>query len=263
LPSIVGVLAALYTAAAGERARTELESGELYSATSASAFVLLAAALRAGLPLLALLCAGAASQMLAADIGRGTHRLLLTAPIGRRAIVCGKLAAVALFLAAGALLLCVSSLLVATWKADFGDVVEILPNGKVFPLVAQAEIWPALLASLPSLGLAACALASLGFLASACSSSAASALAVALGAFALLDLARAPARAAGLEAWLPTTYLPSPLGDRSLLAGFADLAEGVSNPATGYLATAELVPLAWCVVALVLSLVIWVRRSYP
>ena len=65
------------------------------------------------------------------------------------------------------------------------------------------------------------------------------------------------------EAWLPTAYLPSPLGDTSYLRFFADVAEGVSNTAFEFADAATWVPPLWCLATFGLAALVLSRRSVP
>ncbi len=262
-PCALGALAVVQASASARRSLAEVDSGSVYSATAGTAFRGVAAGLHAALPLLALILCGAASQLLAGELARGTHRLLLVQPIGRSSLVAGKLAALlSAALVAFVALACTVGATAAS-SADFGDVVEILPNGKPYPLVAATELWPALGAALPSVLAALLTLTCLGFLAGALARGAATALAGALGLYVVLDLGRAPARIWGFEAWLPTAYLPSPLGDRSALAAFADLASGASDARFAFASTAGSVPLIWSIAAVAIAFFVWTRRSFP
>jgi ABC-2 type transport system ATP-binding protein len=262
-PCALGVLAVLQSSASARRAVSEMESGEVYSATAGSAFQTVAAGMQAALPLLALILCGAASQLLAGELARGTHRLLLVQPIGRGALVAGKLAAVLSTALVAFVVLAGAVGIAASATGDFGDVIEVLPNGKPYPLVAAAELWPALAGAMPDLLVALLAITCLGFLAGSLARTSAAALSSALGLYVALDLLRAPARIADLEAWLPTTYLPSPLGDRSALAAFADMASGASDATFASSGTALLVPLAWSTLAIAVAFLAWTRRSFP
>ncbi len=262
-PALLGSIAVLRRRSELAAARSEVESGALYSATDVTAVEGLAIALRAGLPLLALVACGVASQAIAGELARGTLRNVLLRPVRRVQVGIGKaLTHLAATLAAYGLLAGLGTLLSA-WAFGFRDLEEILPNGERFPLVAAAELWPhlrsALHACLPAL--ASCV--GLGFLAGSLASGAAGALALALGSLLFLDLARSIARGLELEAFLPTAYLPSPLGDTSFLKLYADLAQGVSNSTFAFADTALTVPLAWCLASFLLACLLLARRSVP
>ena len=236
---------------------------ESISATSVTGFEGVAVALRASLPLAALILAGLASQSIAGELSRGTLRNLLLAPIGRPAWIAGKaLAWIGVTVVVwGALNL---TAWLAAWSAfAFGDVVEILPNGEPYPLVPADELWPMLRTAVtaPLLPLAACT--AIGFLAGALARHGASAIAAAWGALVALDLARAPAREWGFEAWLPTSYLSTPLGDRSFLKYFHNAAQGSLDARFAFETSQWIVPTLWCLACFVGAFLIWLRRPVP
>jgi len=253
--------------ATAEAAR--VASGELASTTALTGFSSVASALGTGLPLLAVIGAGLGSQAIAGELGRGTLRNVLLRPATRAEVVLGKfLAGTAATLGAYlALLVIVLSASAAAF--GFGDLVEILPNGQEFPLVTAAELTPelvrALLAPLPAL----VAFYALGFVAGSCTRGATGALGLAIGAVFGLDLARAAARGLGLEGWLLSAYLPSPLGDTSYRAYFADRAQGISNAVfeldSSWLGIPRDIayPLLWAAVCVGLSVLLLGRRSVP
>jgi len=265
LPALFAVAAIAQRWRTAQAALGQVERGELFSATQVTSFQAFAVGLGLGLPLAAWILAGLASQSLAGEYARGTLRNVLLRPVGRGQLVLGK--ALALFAAGFAswAALVAAALAASAWAFDFRDLAEILPNGDAFPLpgATAAELWPLLrTAALASL-LPLAAMCAVGFLAGSLLRNAAGALATALGTLLFLDLARGVAREFALEAWLPTAYLPSPLGDTSYLRFFADVAEGVSNTAFEFADTAAVVAPAWCLVALALAALVLHRRSVP
>jgi len=254
------------------RVRGDLErvaAGELASATAITGFGASTDALSIGLPLLALVLAGFASQSLAGELARGTLRNVLLRCATRFEVVAGKALAGVLLAFAAYLALLLGAVGMAAGTFGFGDLVEILPNGKPFPLVAAAELVPDFLRVLvvPLVALIAYLLA--GLACGALVRGPAAALGLALGSLLALDLARAPARGSELEAWLLSAHLPSPLGDTSSLVTFADRARGVSNSVyelAGTLAGVPLdvlVPSLWMLAALAASAILLARRSVP
>ena len=244
-------------------------TGELASATALTGFGASAEALSIGLPLLALVLAGFASQSLAGELARGTLRNVLLRCATRFEVVAGKVLAGVLLALAAYVVLVLGAVGTAAATFGFGDLVEILPNGKPFPLVTSSELWPDFWRVLivPFIALLAQLLA--GFAGGALVRGPAAALGLALGSLLALDLARAPARGSALEAWLLSAHLPSPLGDSSSLATFADRARGVSNSVhelAGTLAGVPLdvlVPSLWMLAALAVSAILLARRSVP
>jgi hypothetical protein len=184
-------------------------------------------------------------------------------PLGRMQVATGKaLTHLSLALLAYAALAALG-LTVAGWAFGYRDLVEILPNGESFPLAAARDLAVQLRAAVisPLPALAACA--GLGFAAGALCSSAAGALASALGAVLFLDLSRSVARGLDLEGFLPTAYLPSPLGDTSFLKLYSDVAQGISNSTFAYADTRLTVPFAWLLASFLLACLVLARRSVP
>ena len=70
-------------------------------------------------------------------------------------------------------------------------------------------------------------------------------------------------RSYDLEGWLPSAYLPSPLGDTSFVNYFHFAAQGVSNVAFEYTGGETIVPLAWTAAAVVAAVLIFRRRLVP
>jgi hypothetical protein len=77
------------------------------------------------------------------------------------------------------------------------------------------------------------------------------------------DLARAIARGSSAESWLLSAHLPSPLGDSSFLAYYADISQGISNAQFAHAATQWSAPLAWFLCALVIAMLTLSRKRIP
>jgi ABC-2 type transport system ATP-binding protein len=278
LPALFGVAAVAASKLRALDLAARVESGELASVTQVTGFQAAASALGAALPVAALVLAAIASQSLAGELARGTLRNLLLRPVLRVQVAVGK----ALALLAGAIVcqaLLAGAIVAAAGAAfGFGDLTELLVTGEEFPLVKASELAGPLRTALASPLLALAAAAAVGFAASAAARGPAGALGLALGSLIALDVARGVARVLGFEAALPTAYVPSPLGDTSYLAYFADRAQGVSNTAFeygeplvaslgGFLARATapdvVAPLAWIVASLALAAILLARRSVP
>jgi len=269
LPAIV---AGMSIALEKSRAATEaarVASGELASTTAVTGFGATASALRAGLPLLALVLAAIGSQMIAAGLARGTLRNVLLRPATRLEVVAGK-ALAGVVLALGAYLLLVLVSLAASAAAfGFADLVEILPNGQAFPLVTATELRGDFTRALAAPLAVLLGFFASGFLAGSLTRGGSSALGLALGALLGLDLARVVARDLGAEGWLLTAYVPSPLGDTSYLHYFADRAQGISNAVfelgSSWAGIPQdfLQPVLWGVVCLALSAILLARRAVP
>jgi ABC-type transport system involved in multi-copper enzyme maturation permease subunit len=269
LPAAVAGLSIALDEHRGAQDAARVAAGELATATAITGFGSTAAALQTGLPLLALVVAGLASQMLAGELARGTLRNVLLRPLTRLEVVAGKaLAGAALVLGAYLALLAVT-LTASAAAFGFGDLVEILPNGAHFPLVAAAELRMDLLRALAAPVVALLAFFTLGVACGALARGPASALGLALGVVLGLDLARAAARGLGAEEWLLTAYLPTPLGDTSYLHHFADRAQGISNSlfeldrAFAGIPQDLALPLLWAALAFALASNLFSRRDVP
>jgi ABC-2 type transport system ATP-binding protein len=279
LPAACAALAVLLEKRDALANLARVKSGEIASTTDVTAFQTVASAMSTGLPLLALVLAGVASQALAAELARGTLRNLLLRPVRRSQAVLGKaLAGVVVALLAYALL---AGAALGTSKLAFGfrDLAEILPNGMSFPLVPASDLWPKLWRALAAPVLPLISALGIGFLAGAFARTAAGALGLAFAALFVLDLGRGIARGFGFERWLHSAYLPSPLGDTSFLHYFSDLAQGISNTSfeygaplfadlgTGPLARAMscdiVVPALWIVATFSVAAILLAKRSIP
>jgi ABC-2 type transport system ATP-binding protein len=263
LPAALALASVLRQEAQARALAEEVEKGALFSTTEVTAFQAAGGALRAGLPLCAVIAVGLATQSIASELARGTLRNLLLRPVTRVQVALGKLGAQLLLVAGAYALLAGTALLVSAWFFDFQGVAEILPDGQRYDLVAAEELLPELRRAVFSPGLPLLAYTALGLLAGAIARSGAGALALGLGVFAALDLARTVARGFGFEGALPSAYLPSPLGDTSFLAFYADVAQGVSNAQFAYASTAVATPAAWAALAFALAVAILSRRSVP
>jgi len=270
LPAVVGAGAVLLEKRSALENAARVARGELASATDVTAFQTTASALQAGAPILVLLLAGLASQSLAGELSRGTLRNVLLRPQTRWQVSLGK-ALAGLSIAVGAYVLLVASAL-ATSSVAFGfkDLVELLPNGEAFPLVAASELWPELRRALASQLTPLCGYYAVGFLAGAVARTAPGALGLAIGSVLAIDLARGVARAFDADGWLLAAYAPSPLGDTSYVHYFADRAQGISNAAFRYgeawfagLSQDLALPVLWIAFALSLSTLWLARRSMP
>jgi len=151
----------------------------------------------------------------------------------------------------------------AAWAFDFKGVSEILPNGETYDLMPAAELRPLLRHALAAPLLPLAAFSALGFLAGSVTRGAAAALALALGLVGFLDLGRAVARGFGIEGWLPTAYLPSPLGDTSYLKFYSDAAQGISNSTFEFQWGQISVPVLWLCLSVGIATWLLARRTIP
>jgi ABC-type transport system involved in multi-copper enzyme maturation permease subunit len=262
-PVLVACLRVLHRSSQASANQAQIEAGKLFSSTAVNGFEALGLALQSGLPLLAFLVLGLASQSLAAEYARGTLRNVLLRPLKRIDCALGKaLALLTITYGAYALLVAISYALVAS-LFQFADLAEVLPNGQKFLLTPASEMWGplrhALVAPLPGLA----AYAGLGFFAGAIARTSAGALSIALGLGVVLDLARVFTRPMGLAGALPSDHLPSPLSDTSYLSYYVDLVTNVSNVRFDHPLAAVIIPLAWALVAFVLAALLLRRRAIP
>lgn len=263
LPAVVGALACWRRAAEARRDRGSIAEETLFSATDVNAFEATGLVLQAGLPVLAFLVLGLASQSLAAELNRGTLRNVLLRPLRRIECVAGKALALATVALLGYALLAATAVGVSAWAFDFGDVAETLPNGQKFVLTPASDLWPHLKHALIAPLLPLLSYAGIGFLAGAIARTGATALGLALGVGVVFDLARAFAREFGAGGLLPSDHLPSPLSDTSFLRYYVDVSQGVSNALDTYAHQAHVVPLAWGALGFVLGASILQRRAVP
>jgi ABC-2 type transport system ATP-binding protein len=263
LPALLGVLAVLRRRAQVQRDAEDVAAGTLASYSDVTAFEGVAAALKAGLPLAPYVLLGIASQSIAGALAGGTLRNTLLRSLTRWQVVVGK--ALALFCAAFVLyaMLAGASFAAAAWSFDFSDMTEILPNGKRFPLVSATELWPELRHALLSPVLPLLAYAAIGLWAGCGVRRGATGLSLALGLGVLVDLLRAVGRSYDLEGWLPSAYLPSPLGDTSFVNYFHFAAQGVSNVTFEHSSGEIVVPLVWTAATVAAAVLIFRRRLVP
>ena len=244
-------------------AREAAEAG-FFSSTSVTAFESVGWALNAALPLLGLLVAGIASQLIAHERAEGTLRHLLLRPIRRGQLAAGKAAAGLLMTLAAYGAVAAAAVVASTIVFDFEDLTELLLTGDAMPVeTATAELmWPRLWRVLAAPVLPLCAYAGLGFLAGAVVRRGAVALATALAAVVLLTMSRTMAAGYGFEAWIPATHLPSLLGDStSYIRYFIDASQGASDAQYRYGLIAVAAPTSWCAGALLLAGVVTAMRT--
>ncbi len=263
LPLVAGGLALLrrvHDAAADQGA---VSDQSVFSATRVTAFEGVGVVLAAGLPLLALGLAGLASQSIAGEYARGTLRNVLLRPLERGQVALGKALALATLAVCAYLLLAGAALGASALLLDFGDVVELLPNGATFVLTPASELWAELAraVALPVLPLLAAAW--IGYACGALARGAAAGVALALGTLFALDLARLFARGSPVEGFLPGAHLASPFADTSGLAYYLELARGVSSARFEFEGLALVVPAAWAGLSLVVARAMLVRRAVP
>jgi len=263
VPAVIGAAAIGWRALGARALAKEVELGTLATTTDVTAFEALGRGLGAGLPVVALLVLGLASQLIAAEHARGTLRNVLLRPVGRMRTALAKALVVAgAATASYAALLGVCAGLAAYWF-DFTDVSELLPNGERFAIVPMEELWPEMRTALLGALWPLLAYGGIGLGIGALVRNGTGALATAFGCVLGLDLLRALVRGDAMEAWLPGTYLPSPLIDTSAVRSFALLSEGVANAPFNHQATALAVPLLWALVGTLIAVQSLARRAVP
>lgn len=235
--------------------------GEVFSTTQMTAFDGVGKALTVGLPILMVLIAGWASQSLSGEQTRGTLRYLLLRPIGRVQLACAKFGSLVLLSLAGYALLVAVSLAVSAYYFDFKDLAELLPNGKLFPLVKKEEmlrsLWPVLYSPILPL----IAYTAIGFAWGSWLRNNVVALAATLGTILLLDVGRAFLTTDSTIGWLPSAHLPSPFGGHSFVTFYCDVVQGVSNATNPYASLSIKAPLVWVVIMTVLAAVALKRKA--
>lgn len=260
LPALVASLSiGLLVRDAGDRMGQVGE--EVFSATQVTAFDGMGRGLKTGLPILMILTAGLASQAIAGEQSRGTLRYLLLRPIQRVHITLSKFCALVLVCMAGYLLLVGASFCVSAYYLDFGDLAELLPNGKLFPLVTReamfACLWPVLYG--PILPLVC--YAGIGLALGSWIRNSVGALVITLGAVLVLDLGRLLIVSVEVLGWLPSAHLPSALGGHSAVQYYCDMVQGVSNATNPHVSLALVAPLVWAVLAVVAAVAALQRKE--
>ena len=234
---------------------------EVFSVTPMTAFDGVGKGLQVGLPLLMVLLAGLASQSIAGEQSRGTLRYLLLRPLRRVQWGVSKFMALALMALLGYGLLVGTSLAVSATCFDFSDLAEVLPNGKLFPLVSKSEMMAELGPVLWKPILPLLAYLSLGFALGSWIKNNVAALTATLGALIVIDLGRGFFVREQMVGWLLSSHLPSALGGHCFLQYYCDVVQGVSNAVDPYAAWTLVVPLTWLVVTLVSALVALIRKA--
>jgi ABC-type multidrug transport system ATPase subunit/ABC-type transport system involved in multi-copper enzyme maturation permease subunit len=263
LPAALALANVLRLHAQAQSLAEQVAQGKLFSTTDVTAFQASGSALQAGLPLCTAIAVGLATQAIAGELARGTLRNLLLRPVTRAQAALGKLTAQLVLVVFAYALLAGTAILASVSLFEFRGVGEILPDGQRYDLVAAKELVPELWRALCAPLLPLLCYSTLGLLAGALARGAAGALALGLGLFALLDLSRTVARGFGLEGWLPSAYLPSPLGDTSFLSFYSDVAQGVSNANFAFARTALVTPALWAALCFAFAVLLLSRRSVP
>ena len=243
-------------------ANAEKVGEEVFSITQKTAFDGIGTGLKTGLPILMVLITCLASQSISGEQSKGTLRYLLIRPINRMQITLSKLSGLILICAVSYVVMAVSILCVSSYFFDFKDLSEILPNGKLFPLITKREmysyLWPTLLNPIiPLLSYTA-----IGFAIGSWVKNNVAAFAGTLGFIVLIDIGRAimPGGDSSVG-WLPSAHFPSPFGGHSFLTFYSNMVQGVSNAANPYANLSLIAPLVWFAVMIILAIIALNRKA--
>ena len=235
---------------------------EVFSTSQITAFDGVGKGLQTGLPILMVLIACLASQSVSGEQAKGTLRYLIMRPISRMQISLSKLSSLMIVCLCSYMLLVASILFFSSYFFDFKDLSEILPNGKLFPLVRKEEmfhyLWPVLLNPIvPLLSYSA-----IGFAIGSWIKNNVGAFASTLGAIVFIDIGRAiiPGGDKAIG-WLPSAHLPSPFGGHSFLTYYCNMVQGVSNAVNPYADLSIKAPLFWLVLMTIFAMIALNRKA--
>jgi ABC-type multidrug transport system ATPase subunit len=243
-------------------ANTEKVGEEVFSTTQMTAFDGAGRGLQTGLPILMVLITCLASQSISGEQSKGTLRYLLMRPINRMQITLSKLSSLILICMASYILLAVSVICISSYLLDFKDLSEILPNGKLFPMVKKEEmfqyLWPALLNPIIPLF----SYTAIGFAIGSWIKNNVGAFASTLGVIIFIDIGRAVIPGGDkIIGWLPSAHLPSPFGGHSFLTFYCNMVQGVSNATNPYVNLSIEAPLVWLVIMIILAVIALNRKA--
>jgi ABC-type transport system involved in multi-copper enzyme maturation permease subunit len=241
-----------------------LGANQLASTTVVTAFQTLGIALSAGLPVLAYLMLGFASQSVASEAAHGTLRNVLLRPLTRLDLALAKIASTLLqtFVAYGILI--GVSFLVAAMFHDFEAVYEVLPNGERYEYTTASSLWGRIPQLLWEPFLPLCVLSVLGLSLGSLVRKPATALGLCLLLLVLMDGSRGFLRMSSYEGWFPAAHLPSPLGDvSSYLHYYTDLADGTGNVFWPLEGVGPLPMMLWLLVLGAVTTFSILRKSVP
>ena len=235
---------------------------EVFSTTQMTAFDGVGRGLKTGLPILMVLITCLASQSISGEQSKGTLRYLLIRPVNRFQISLSKLCSMILICIVSYIVLVASILCISSGLFDFKDLSEILPNGKLFPLITKEEmyhyLWPVLLNPIiPLLSYTA-----IGFAIGSWVKSNVAAFASTIGAIVFIDISRAVIPGGdNIIGWLPSAHLPSPFGGNSFLTFYCNIVQGVSNAANPYADLSWQTPLIWLILMTILAIIALNRKA--
>jgi ABC-type multidrug transport system ATPase subunit len=235
---------------------------EVFSTTQMTAFDGAGRGLQTGLPILMVLLTCLASQSISGEQSKGTLRYLLMRPINRMQIALSKLSSLILICIVSYILLVISVICISSYLFDFKDLSEILPNGKLFPMVKKEEmfqyLWPVLLNPIIPLF----SYTAIGFAIGSWIKNNVGAFASTLGAIIFIDIGRAIIPGGDkIIGWLPSAHLPSPFGGHSFLTFYCNMVQGVSNTVNPYVNLSIEAPLVWLVIMIILAVIALNRKA--
>ncbi len=244
--------------ALAEAALQKMAEDGLASTTDVTAFEGVAWGLRTSLILASMIFCGLASQSLAGELDRGTLRNALLRPVRRSRLAIGKLLTLLSCAAVTYVALIGFVYGVSAYYFDFSPLVEILPNGEFYDYIKLDVLEDALSAALISGLLPMLTYTLLGFAAGALARNPTAALIYVIGGVFGLDLLRSQLPARSDEKWLPSSHLPSKLGDTSFLRHYEDVVTNVSN-VTEVSSQYYLVP--WCLLSFLIAVLVVAKRD--
>ncbi len=243
-------------------ANAEKVGEEIYSTSQMTAFDGVGKGLQTGLPILLVLITCLASQSVSEEQSKGTLRYLLMRPVNRMQISLSKLSSLILICIASYVVLVISVLCISSYFFDFKDLSEILPNGKLFPLVIKEEMLNYLRPVLLSPILPLLSYTAIGFAIGSWIKNNVGAFATTLGSIVLIDIGCAIIPGGNNTiGWLPSAHLPSPFGGHSFLTFYCNMVQGVSNAANPYADLSVIAPLFWLVLMIVLAVIALNRKA--
>ena len=215
--------------------------GDPFSTSTVTAFESLARAMIAAGPAVAVLAAAAGSQSIAGELSLGSLRNVLLRPLRRAHVVLGKALAIALVTSLSYAAALATAAVSSAAYFDFGDRFEIFHDGEPQLWIEAVDVWPLVPELLLSPMLPLLAFAGIGFAVGAMVRRGVQALGITLFVLVALEFLRVDA----LAAWLPSTFLPSPLHHSSYAAYFVDVSLGSAEAMFRFGRTAIITPLAW------------------
>lgn len=234
---------------------------DLFSTTQMTAFDGVGRGLAIGLPILMVLITGLASQSISGEHTRGTIRTVLLRPITRWQLGLSKFCSLAIICLVSYGLLVAASLGVSAYYFDFSDLAELLPNGKLFPLVKKVEMLQYLRPVLWAPILPLVSYTAIGFGLGCVIKNNVAALATTFGAMLLLDLGRVFITVEKYVGWLPSAHLPSPFGGHSFLRYYCNMVQGVSNATNPHAYLSLATPVVWLVLMMALATIAIKRKA--